>query len=186
MINRIALQVGREAGTVMVLDRHLETARAPSHRLSDAAHAQDAQGLASNFDANELGRRPQVPLTIAQIAARFVRLPGGAEHQQHADLRRRRGHRAGRVQHRQPAPPGGVEIDMIGADRQGEDRLNAVGQRADGFLVERFGNADKQRVHAVGRGDNLVRRHDVVIFIEDDIVVALQARFDFGQVAARH
>jgi len=56
-----------------------------------------------------------------------VRPPRRAEQQQHADFRRRRGDRIGCGQHRYAAFLGGGKIDMVGTDRQGEDRLHAFG-----------------------------------------------------------
>ena len=75
---------------------------------------------------------------------------------------------------------------MLGADRQGQDRFDAVGQGLDGFAVERLGDAEVERRAALGRRDNLLRRHDVIVLVEDHLIVARQPRFHGDQVAARH
>src|SRR6185437_9368289 len=54
-----------DAAPVVIVDREAEAAGAPRHRLTDAAHADDAEALAPEAMAEHEGRPPAGPLALA-------------------------------------------------------------------------------------------------------------------------
>ena len=56
--------LGATRAAVVIVDLQAEGARAPRHRLADAAHADDAEPLAPDAVAEHPGRRPAGPILV--------------------------------------------------------------------------------------------------------------------------
>jgi hypothetical protein len=87
----------------------------------------------------------QSPARRVGEAERLLR----AEDQQHADLRRGDRKHVGRVAHRDPARPGGGDVDMIVAGAERADGADAVGQGGDGGRIQALDRRGQDGGHAV-------------------------------------
>ena len=115
----------------MIMDRHAEGAGTTRDAASDPSHAQNAERLADQLDADQLRRVPAGPVAAADQVDALGRAPCRAQHQQQPDLGDRVGQNAGRVQYRQATRLRRRDVDMLVADRIGRDDLERSGQGAD-------------------------------------------------------
>ena len=92
---------------------------------ADPAHADDADGGAAQLEPAVGGGVPALPAALAQVALGVAHPPAGRERQREGELGGRLGQDAGRVGHRHPALAAGVEVDVVVADREVRDNLEA-------------------------------------------------------------
>ena len=155
-------------------------------RPADPAHAQDAEPLAVELDAQQLRRRPAGPGAVAHHRIALARAPRGGQKQQHGGIG------AGLTEHvrgmgdHQPARPRRVEVDVIEPHRQRAENPHAGGKARDLVRVEPFDRADEQSVGAFRRGDEGGRVVQPVVRVEPRPVVPGEAPFDgVGEPAGR-
>jgi hypothetical protein len=85
----IRLELGCKTTAVVVVDLHIKAADAAPNRATDAAHAQNADAVAGQFDADQLSRGPARPVASIEQSRTFVRAPRRTKHQQNCHFRYR-------------------------------------------------------------------------------------------------
>ena len=168
------------------MDFHVEGAGALGDRLSDLAQPHNAEPLAVESAADELHGLPTAPLLVLQKPFALRRAPGRAEDEQHRDFGG--GDRDGvrRVRHANAARLRRRKVDMLEADGIGGDHAKRRRQPADHLRRELLRERDKSGVLALAARDKLVRAHDVIVFVQVEIVIAARALDDGGTQHARH
>ncbi len=131
---------------------------APGDGLTDAAHADDANGLASDMRAQHLGRVPAGPLASADQSLALRRAAGGHQDQGHGDIGGGIGDGTGGVGDLQAGGAGGGDVDVVVAHPEIGEDLGAgiwhigkdigaeeVAQRwQDGVIVAQSRGADRR------------------------------------------
>src|SRR4029079_12507628 len=114
-----------------------------------AAHAQDAEPLAGDVHAHQLGWRPTDPAVGAQHGRAVVCPPGGAQHAQHGDVGGGVGQHVGRVADQDVALGGGRDVNVLVAHREVGNHPYRTGQLADGVGIQRVACGAHDAVEAV-------------------------------------
>ena len=96
---------------------HAEAPRARRDRLTDATHADDPQLLACQRGAEEVQRLPDAAAGRAHFAIAFDDAPHHREDESHRQVRRCLGEHTGGVCDDDSQLPGGIDVDVVVADR---------------------------------------------------------------------
>ena len=136
----------RQRAPVAVVDRHVEAARPLGERLADAAHAEDAEHFAVEAPSEHEGRDEARPSPVADELLALGRAAGSAEDQQHGDLGGRDRDAVRRVADAQAPGTRRLEIDVVEADGEGRDDLEALRQALDDAAREFVGHANEGAV----------------------------------------
>ena len=140
---------------------HPEAERAAGGGAGDPAEPGQAQHRAGDVPAQQQLRFPAVEVAVADQPVCLHHAAGGAEDEQHGDVRRRVRQYAGGVAHQDAVPGGGVHVDVVVSDREvghalhpraGQERgIDDVAQLGEDDVVLARGAQRRQRV-IVGRG----------------------------------
>ena len=140
---------------VAVEHLHFEAARAPSDRLADPAHADDAQRCVMNIDAQPLLEPPAGPFAGPDVALDLREATRGCEHQSPCKVGGGVVEHARRIGRHHAARGARRDVDVVVADGDvGDDfeartaleqrRIDAVGETAHDTLL--VGQPLRQRV----------------------------------------
>ena len=165
-------QIGGQARAVAVMHLHVEAARHPRQRLTNAAHAENAQPLARHLTAHQLRRCPAGPGIRPHHPFALTGPAGGFEDKQHRQFSGGFRQHVRCVAHRNAASGGGGQIDVVGADAEGGNHPHPRGQASDGRCVQPVGRAAQNRVHILGCRQNPGGRGGGVGEVEAGVVVA--------------
>jgi len=127
VIHGVASLFGIQRFAIVIVNRHVKTARTPRHNLTDPAHAEYAEPLAGGLAADHEVRAPVFPLLAAHQALAFAGPARGTEHQQYRDFRGGIRQHVGRVGDNNAFLPRRVQINVIDADREVGNRFHAHG-----------------------------------------------------------
>ena len=179
--DRALFEVGRQAAAVAVVDLHAEGPGPVGHGLADAAHAEDAQPLAGDVHAHELGRRPAHPVVGPQHGRALVGAPRGAQQAEHGDVGGGVGQHVGRVADRDAALGGRGDVDMLVADREGGDHADRGRQAGDGLGVQGIAGGAHDAVAAGRRLDQGGAVIEPVLGVEHGVEIGRQPGLDVGR-----
>jgi hypothetical protein len=131
------------ADDVVVHDPHAEAFGEDAELGADVAVADDAEGLAADFETALGGLQP-----LAAVCRRV--LGRDAAHQHHDFGQHEFSHRASvsirRVEYRHAAVPGGSQVDLVGPDAVAADGRESFGAFEDAFR-DPAARADAEEVH---------------------------------------
>ena len=175
MVGRALFLLRRQAAAVGVVDFHAEAAGACGHRPPDPSHAQDAEAFAADVRAAELRGRPAGPAALAQQALGLPGAPRRAEQAEQSDVGRRIGQHVRRVADLKSARLGGRQIDVLVADREGRQQLDACGQAFDQRAIEAVAGDADDREAVLGRRDDLIGTQNPIRRVQASEIVARQA-----------
>ena len=151
---RTETRLHRRLGRMAVVDhRHTKT-KMPTlgQGFTDAAHADDAQGLAMHITAEMRRADVFVPLTGAHHVGQFDHTPGGGEDQRKTGVGGGFGEHVGGVAEQDAAPSQVVDVIVVDADRNAGHGLQLRRQ------VEQLGiQAQAGAQQAVGAGQGVAQ-----------------------------
>jgi hypothetical protein len=117
---------------------HSEALGAARDRLADAPEADDPECRAGHLGTERAVGLERDPLPLAHVALALREPPREREQEREGEVGRGVGQDVGRVADRDAAARGGVEVDVVGADRVVGDRAQ-LGCRGEQLLVDRVG-----------------------------------------------
>ena len=187
-IGRLKLLLDHRVGrfAIVVVDFEAEGAGAARHRLSDAAHADDAEALAENAPPEHPGRRPAGPLAfmVAQEARAFREAAGHGEDQRHGHVGGVLGQHAGRVRDRDAAAARRLDVDVVDAGAELGDQAKLGTDLRQKLRVDLVGDGRDQDVGFLHRRHKLGMAQRMIVGIEAHIEQLSHARLDdFGKLA---
>ena len=149
------------------MDLQAEGAGAARDRLSDPAHADDAEPLAPDAMAEHPGRRPAAPFIVAgQHLRTFRQPPRHRENERHGHVGGVFGQHARRVGDGDAALERGRDVDIVDAVSEIGDQLQPVAELGERRGVDPVGHRRHQHVGAFGGGDQFGLAHRLVVEIE--------------------
>ena len=174
----LGLDVGVDPAPVVIVDRQAEAARAPRHRLADAAHADDAQALAPDALAEHGSRAPASPRPRAHQALALAQPARQGEEHGHGHVGGVLGEDAGGVGDRDAALARGLEVDVIDPGAEGGDQLQLRPGLGQAGGVDAVGHGRHQDVAFLARLDQLGLTHGPVVVAQAAVEQLHHARLD--------
>ncbi len=180
-----AFQFRRQPGDVAVMHLHPERRPHPRQLPADPAHAEDAEPTAGDQRAQQLRRRPAVPLARSDQPLAFARPARRCQDQQHGAFGGGDAEHVGRVADRDVPRLRRCDVDMVVADAEGADHLDAGRQRLDQLAFELFRRRAQDRIRPLRHAQDVVAVHRRVVLAEQRFVVAAGAGLDRRRQPAR-
>ncbi|MNV29952.1 hypothetical protein D3C71_1212010 [compost metagenome] len=149
----------RDGFAVVIMDLHPKGLGPAGQGLADAAHADDAQTLAPQLAAAHPGRAPALELTRRHDIGAFDDAAADGHDQAHGQVGRVLGQDARRIGDDDPAPHGGVDVDVIHARAEVGDHLQLLARPLDEVGVQMVGDGRDQDLGALQGGGQVVARH---------------------------
>ena len=143
---------------------HAEGLRTLTHLTADPAEAQDPEGLAVDVQAPQEVPLPGLPLAGAGVMVGLHDPAGGRHQQRPREIRGRLGEDVGRVGDHDPAPTGGGHVDVVVADRDVGDDLEA--RRGEDLVVDRVRDLANEALLALEPGEQVLSAECVLVAIE--------------------
>jgi hypothetical protein len=147
---------GRIGPRPIVVDHlHPEAEGAARDRRPDPPHADDADGLAGQLHAHQVGRLPALEAAVAHVPVGRRHVPGGGQQQGPRLVRRRVGQHAGRVGDGHVVRLRRLQVDVVDPDGVLRHHLQpraGLEQR----LRDRVGEHGQKHVGPVGQGDEFI------------------------------
>ena len=156
----------RQRIAIVIMNLHLEAARARRDHLPDTPHAENAETLAGDLPSNHERRAPVLPRLAAHQAFAFAGAARGAEHQQHGDFGGRIGQHVRSIGDDDAPALRRLQIDMIDAHRVIGDRPDTRGQALDGLGGKLFRVAGQDRVGPGGQLQQFVGAIEPVVGVQ--------------------
>jgi len=178
MVDGPGLQIGRQPLAIVVVNLHIKTAGTSGQDAPYPSHAQDSQALAGQLDAQAAGRAPVRPGCGADLLFARMRPPGSGDQQQHGDLCRRIIEYIRSVGNQDTARSGGIQIDVVIADRKTADGADTLWQAFNDRCVQLLCVTGNDGIGPSGVCNQLIAAVDPILPIEPRIVITRQARFD--------
>ena len=110
----------------MVNHAHSKAASATRHRLTDAAHTENAERLVVDVVADEKVDAPAYPLARMDMLMAFDDAAGRGQQQRECKIGRGVREHVGRVRDQDTLARGGGHIDIVKSHRDVRDHLDAV------------------------------------------------------------
>ena len=149
--------------------RHAEGRRLLGHRAANAAEADQAELLASQFHAQHVVQRPATPGTGADDAFTFAQAARHRQDQRPGEVGARIGQHVGRVGDRHAARAAGRHVDVVVAHRDGGHDLHLRSRRVKHRHVDGVGEQAHQRLLARDALQQLVARDRGVARVEVNV-----------------
>ena len=153
-------------------------ARAPRHRLADAAHPDDAKALAPDAMAQHPGRRPSVPLAVLEDFQPFSEPPRHREDQRHRHVGGVFGQHARGIGDDDAALMRRDNVDIVDAVAEIGDQLEPAPGLLDHLGVDLVGDCRHQHVGALRGLGEFSLGHRPVVGVELDLEQLAHAGFD--------
>ncbi len=132
VVFRALFQFGRQPGTTVIQHLHVKAARPLSQCAADAAHAEDADALPGDANAQQVALADAVTPALAHDTVILGAATGRGQQQHHGMIGGAFVQHAGGIGHHHPTRPRRGNIDMVVPDAAGCADANGIGQARDG------------------------------------------------------
>ena len=152
----LAFELRGEPAAVVIADGNVEPAGALGQRLTDAAHADDAEPAAGDIMAKRGDRAPRLPAAFPHHSIAPGGAAGSTQDQQHGDIGGSIGEHIGSIGDHQSPGAGRRQVDMVVAHGKRSDDSERSGQIGDDCCRELVAGRHQQAI-AIARAGKRVR-----------------------------